>query len=247
MIRTPWAAAVALSVFLLTAVGASATQRDDLSVRVAPHLPELSLSSSGAEQNVALLTADPGAGDVSLTGINSTLTVTCSGTCTGISGQGSNSVVVPASNFSSTVRVALTPTGTGKAGVRAQQGGTTVEIGMGTSGSSGGSSSSTSTSTTVTSSSSAGTTVVTTNGNTVTSGSTRSGSFAIFVFVGGDYNALLTAGNCPARAVAFWAILGGEFLTYVPTAQVSIVNAAFLSAFPRGVPAHTPLISFCSA
>jgi hypothetical protein len=243
MNQTWRAGAVAVLLFLLTAASANAMQRDELPVRVVQHSPELSLTSS--EQNVVNLTADPGDGDVSLTGINSTLTATCSGGCAGVSGQGSGSLLVPATNFTSTVRVDVTPAGSGKAGVRAQQGGSTVQVSMGSSSSSGGSSSSTSTSTTVTSSSSGGTTTVVTNGSTVSSGSARNASFAIFVFVGGDYDSLVSATSCPSSAAAFWAIVAGEFLTYVPGAQVSVVNAAFFSAFPSGIPAQTPLISLC--
>jgi hypothetical protein len=244
MNRTWRAGAIAISFFLLTAASASAIQRDDQPVRTVQRSPGLSLSST--EQNVVNLTADPGDGDVSLTGINSTLTVTCGGACSGVSGQGSDSLVVPASNFTSTVRVDVTPAGSGKAGVRAQQGGSTAQVSMSSSSSSSGGSSSVTTTSSQSSSSSGGTTtVVTSGGSTVSSGSVRNASFAIFVFAGGDYDTLTRATSCPSRAAAFWAIVAGEFLTYVPGAQVSVVNAEFLSVFPSGIPAQTPLISLC--
>ncbi|RLT27130.1 MAG: hypothetical protein DWI48_04370 [Chloroflexi bacterium] len=63
---------------------------------------------------------------------------------------------------------------------------------------------------------------------------------------GGSRAQLVTAANCTAPTLAFWATSNGEFVTYVPGTTISAVNATFITLYPNGVPAATPLIVRCN-
>ena len=77
------------------------------------------------------------------------------------------------------------------------------------------------------------------------SGEIPARGFGLVVFSGGSNDDLLTASGCAASEARFWATVGGGFLVYIPGAKVGAVNAAWLAAFPQGVPAGTPLLGRC--
>lgn len=71
--------------------------------------------------------------------------------------------------------------------------------------------------------------------------------YGLVVYGGGSKDELLTASSCPKTSAAFWASTAdGSFVTYIPAASVAVVNAAWDSQFPGGVPASTALIGRCS-
>jgi len=73
------------------------------------------------------------------------------------------------------------------------------------------------------------------------------GGFGIAIFTGGAGPELLVASGCPAATAAFYFTFDGRFVTYVPGAAVSAVNAEFMARFPGGViPGATPLIGKCA-
>jgi hypothetical protein len=88
-------------------------------------------------------------------------------------------------------------------------------------------------------------TPTTPSAGTVSSGSVpAAGGFGFFVY-GGPVNGLATATGCPAASAAFYATVNGEFVTYVPGTSIGAVNAAFMAAFPNGIPAGTALMGKC--
>lgn len=82
----------------------------------------------------------------------------------------------------------------------------------------------------------------------VTSGAVPpGGGLGLFVYEG-PVDQLVTATKCPGdpRLPVFWAYVRGAYITYVPGASIKAVNAAFLAAFPLGIPAATPMVGRCS-
>jgi hypothetical protein len=79
------------------------------------------------------------------------------------------------------------------------------------------------------------------------SGGVPARGFGLFVFAGGADSELLTAIDCDASTLTFWATnLDGEFVTYIPAARVLAVNGAWDALFPHGIPANTALIGRCT-
>ena len=66
--------------------------------------------------------------------------------------------------------------------------------------------------------------------------------FGLVVFSGGSGMDLVAASGCPLQTARFWATVGGKFVVYIPGAKVAAANAAWLAAFPDGLPANTPLL-----
>ena len=68
------------------------------------------------------------------------------------------------------------------------------------------------------------------------------------IFAGGTNDQLTGAAGCASLASAgFWVSDGsGGFVTYVPGATITVVNAAWNSKFTTGIPANTVVIGRCS-
>jgi len=85
-------------------------------------------------------------------------------------------------------------------------------------------------------------------GRMVSGDAPRGGGFGLVVFGGGTTEQLRVGAACgpvlPVSA-AFWATVDGEFVVYVPAAQVAAVNARWLEAFRLGIPGNTPLLMRC--
>lgn len=84
----------------------------------------------------------------------------------------------------------------------------------------------------------------------ITSGAVAPSGVGLIVFAGGSNQQLIDAaiaGGCSTSAkLAFFAADGkGNLVTYVPVAQIAIVNAAWNTRFKTGVPAQEPLIVLC--
>ena len=69
--------------------------------------------------------------------------------------------------------------------------------------------------------------------------------FGLVVFSGGSGTDLVVASGCPLKTARFWATVGGKFVVYISGAKVAAANAAWLAAFPNGLPANTPLLGRC--
>ncbi|MEI6136638.1 MAG: hypothetical protein WCQ48_04390, partial [Chloroflexota bacterium] len=68
----------------------------------------------------------------------------------------------------------------------------------------------------------------------------------LFVFGGGTNAQLLTASGCSASTAVFWTTnASGAWIGYIPSVPVAIVNAAWTSLFPNGIPAGTPIFARC--
>jgi hypothetical protein len=72
----------------------------------------------------------------------------------------------------------------------------------------------------------------------------RAAQYCLFTFRG-DANELPHATGCPATNSAFWTIVDGAFVGFIPGSTVGAVNARFKAAFPSGIPASTVLIAMC--
>jgi hypothetical protein len=84
-------------------------------------------------------------------------------------------------------------------------------------------------------------------GGIVSGGVPRSG-FGLFVFGGGTEAQLVAASGCPAETSAFWATNGiGQFVVFVPGADVSVVNDQWRVHFRAGIPSGTPLLGECAS
>lgn len=87
---------------------------------------------------------------------------------------------------------------------------------------------------------------------TVREGSTSTGpmpahGFGLFVFAGGPPAAMVAASGCAPATAAFWVADGrGDFVVWVPGSTIGAVNARWLSLFPNGLPANTPVLGRCS-
>lgn len=68
----------------------------------------------------------------------------------------------------------------------------------------------------------------------------------MFVYGGGTIDQLIEATGCPVSSMAVWTTEDGEFVVYVPAAQIGAVNAAFLALFPNEmIPASTAFVGKC--
>ena len=68
----------------------------------------------------------------------------------------------------------------------------------------------------------------------------------LFVFGGGSNQQLLTASGCNASTAVFWTTDSkGAWIGYIPSVPVAVVNAAWTSLFPTGIPAGTPIFARC--
>lgn len=188
---------------------------------------------SGPHPSTLLLTADPTGGEVALTGINATVRISCPGSCGAIAGDGSASLTISPAGASE-VTLTLAPLAIGQsAGVRATQGGSTVQVSL--------SMSQNSRQTT-----GPGTSAFASPMDTDARAPLRPGGFSLFVFAGGGIDSLLRAVSCGGLAPTFWAVGDdGEFLAFVPATVIAAVNEPFLRAFPNGLPPSVPLIARC--
>ena len=90
-----------------------------------------------------------------------------------------------------------------------------------------------------------------TGGTTTTTGAggastTVPAGGGLFVFGGGSNQQLLTASGCSASTAVFWTTDSkGAWIGYIPSVPVAVVNAAWTSLFPTGIPAGTPIFARC--
>lgn len=78
------------------------------------------------------------------------------------------------------------------------------------------------------------------------------GGYGTFAFCGGTLDELLEATRClragDLEGIAIWHnLVTGEFVVWLPAAEVGAASAAFLAAFPGEIPAGTIFIARCSA
>jgi hypothetical protein len=73
------------------------------------------------------------------------------------------------------------------------------------------------------------------------------GGFGSFVYSGGTFAQLLAASGCPEETSAFFHNTAeGDFLVWIPGAQVAIVNEPIMAAFPGdSIPLGTIFIGRC--
>lgn len=72
------------------------------------------------------------------------------------------------------------------------------------------------------------------------------GSSGLFVFGGGNNQALVTATGCPAGRVVLWATNSqGQWVGYIPTAP-AVINVTWDALFPNGLAAGTPVFVKCT-
>ena len=68
----------------------------------------------------------------------------------------------------------------------------------------------------------------------------------LFVFSGGTNAQLVTASGCNAATSVFWTTDStGAWVGYIPSAPVTVVNAAWNRLFPTSIPAGTPIVARC--
>ena len=73
------------------------------------------------------------------------------------------------------------------------------------------------------------------------------GGSGLFVFKGGSNADLVAASGCNASTAVFWVTDSkGAWIGYLPSVPVAIVNAAWNSLFPNGIPANTAIFARCS-
>ncbi|MEI7926466.1 MAG: hypothetical protein WCI61_09805, partial [Chloroflexota bacterium] len=86
----------------------------------------------------------------------------------------------------------------------------------------------------------------TTGSGTGGASSTVPAGGGLFVFGGGSNQQLLTASGCNASTAVFWTTDSkGAWIGYIPSVPVAVVNAAWTSLFPTGIPAGTPIFARC--
>jgi hypothetical protein len=82
----------------------------------------------------------------------------------------------------------------------------------------------------------------------ILSGGVPRSGFGLFVFGGGTEAQMIAASGCPAETSAFWATnSAGQFVVFVPGADVSVVNDPWRTQFRTGIPSGTPLLGECAA
>ena len=74
------------------------------------------------------------------------------------------------------------------------------------------------------------------------------GGFGLFAFSGGTFEELVAASECASASASFYATnVEGEFVPYVPGAEVVVVNQAWNRLFPDGlIPPGTALLGKCA-
>ena len=88
---------------------------------------------------------------------------------------------------------------------------------------------------------------VTVREGSVSAGPVPSRGFGLFVFAGGAPSAMVAASGCTTSTASFWVADGrGDFVVWVPGSTIGAVNAGWLSLFPGGLPANTPVLGRCS-
>jgi hypothetical protein len=186
---------------------------------------------SASQMTVLTVGASASGGTLSISATAGTLTSdggltaqSCGGgaaLCTGVSGNGTAQLTIPAAgNDLTTVVLTFTaPPTAGSVAVTASQGGATTTVAV----------------------------TVRAGEGTIGSGSIPlNGGFGLVVFDGGTFDQLVGAAACPGQ-VSFWVTTDGQFVLYLPGAPAA-VNAPFQSEFTGGViPAGTPLIGRCEA
>ena len=80
---------------------------------------------------------------------------------------------------------------------------------------------------------------------TIVSGEVPANGFGLFVFGGGDNGQLTGASGCEATTARFWATDDGDFIVFIPSSTVQLVNAGWNALFADGIPAGTVLIGTC--
>jgi hypothetical protein len=79
-----------------------------------------------------------------------------------------------------------------------------------------------------------------------TSPTVPAGGSGLFVFKGGSNADLLAVSGCNATTAVFWTTdAQGTWVGYLPSVPTAIVNAAWNSLFPNGIPANTPIFARC--